>query len=109
MPRRLRLKAVPRRSRLMPCDWRRSELDLGAGLSLINEKGMDYDAVTDLLYHNSGLPGVSGISDDMRKLLANPAPEAREAVELFIYRIGRQLDSVAAHSAVLMQWSSPAE
>src|SRR5579872_2229095 len=52
--------------------------------------------VSDLLYHDCGLLGVSGISDDMRSLLASDDPRAAEAVDLFVYRIGRELGSLAA-------------
>jgi acetate kinase len=57
---------------------------------------MSVAEVTDVLYHRSGLLGVSGISNDMRTLLASPARAAAEAVELFVYRIGRELGSLAA-------------
>jgi acetate kinase len=52
--------------------------------------------VSDLLYNESGLFGVSGVSDDMRTLLVSDDPSAKEAVALFIYRIGRELGSMAA-------------
>ena len=52
--------------------------------------------VSHLLYNKSGLFGVSGISDDMRTLLASDDPSAKEAVALFVYRIGRELGSMAA-------------
>jgi acetate kinase len=71
-------------------------LDPGVVLHLLTECGMDAASLTDLLYHRSGLLGVSGISSDMRDLLASPAPEARAAVDLFVYRIGRELGSLAA-------------
>ena len=71
-------------------------LDPGVILYLMQEKGMTAQAVTDLLYHSSGLKGVSGISDDMRELLSSDDPHAREAVALFAYRIGRELGSLAA-------------
>jgi acetate kinase len=71
-------------------------LDPGVILYLMQEKGMTAQAVTDLLYHSSGLLGVSGISDDMRTLLASDDPHASEAVDLFAYRIGRELGSLAA-------------
>jgi len=80
----------------LPMGRRCGALDPGVMLYLIKEKGMDYDALSDLLYHKSGLFGVSGISDDMRELLASQAVEARQAVDLFIYRIGRELGSLAA-------------
>jgi len=65
-------------------------------LYLLTEKKMDAAAVTDLLYNQSGLLGVSVISDDMRALLAAKDPRAEEAVALFVYRIGRELGSLAA-------------
>ena len=49
-----------------------------------------------LLYRESGLLGVSGVSSDMRRLLESPEPQARFAVDLFIYSITRQLGSLAA-------------
>ena len=52
--------------------------------------------MSDLLYNKSGLFGVSGISDDMRTLLASDRPPANDAVALFVYRIGRELGSLAA-------------
>jgi acetate kinase len=57
---------------------------------------MDAAAIEDLIYRRSGLLGVSGISSDMRTLLASEAPEARQAIDLFVYRIGRELGSLVA-------------
>ena len=57
---------------------------------------MTAQAISDLLYHESGLLGVSGISNDMRTLLASADPHAKEAVDLFVYRICRELGSLAA-------------
>jgi acetate kinase len=57
---------------------------------------MDARALERLLYKESGLFGVSGISQDMRELLASPAPEAREAVDLFCYRLVREVGALAA-------------
>lgn len=71
-------------------------LDPGVVLYLIQEKGMDAAALTDLLYRQSGLLGVSGLSNDMRTLLASPASGAADAVKLFCYRIVRELGSLAA-------------
>jgi acetate kinase len=56
---------------------------------------MDARAIENLLYKQSGLLGVSGVSSDMRALLASEAPRARFAVDLFVYRIGRELASLA--------------
>jgi acetate kinase len=72
------------------------DLDPGVILYLIQEKGMTPRAVTDLLYHSSGLLGVSGISDDMRTLLASEDPLAANAVDLFVYRFSQELGSLAA-------------
>jgi acetate kinase len=80
----------------LPMSRRCGSLDPGVVLYLMQEKGMTADAVGDLLYHSSGLFGVSGISDDMRTLLASADPRAAEAVDLFVYRIGRELGSLAA-------------
>ncbi len=80
----------------LPMGTRCGALDPGVILYLLAERGMDAADVTDLLYHKSGLLGVSGISGNMRELLASDSPRAREAVELFVYRIGRELGSLAA-------------
>lgn len=80
----------------LPMGTRCGAIDPGVLLYLMKEKGMGYDALTDLLYRKSGLLGVSGISNDMRTLLASAAPEAREAVDMFVYRISRELGSLAA-------------
>src|SRR5262245_57915537 len=71
-------------------------LDPGVLLYLMDRHGMDARALERLLYHESGLLGVSGISSDMRTLMASPDPRAREALDLFVYRIGRELGSLAA-------------
>jgi len=79
----------------LPMGRRCGTLDPGVLLFLMKEKGMDYESLTELLYHRSGLLGVSGISDDMRDLLASQSAAAKEAVDLFIYRIGRELGSLS--------------
>ena len=53
-------------------------------------------ALETLIYEQSGLLGLSGISSDMRTLLASPDPRAAEALDLFVYRVGRELGSLAA-------------
>lgn len=75
---------------------RTGAIDPGVLLYLMEYAGMDAKALTHLLYKESGLLGVSGISQDMRELLAADQPEAREAVELFCYRIVREIGSLAA-------------
>src|SRR5262249_50282814 len=80
----------------LPMGTRSGALDPGVLLYLMNERGLDARALERLLYHDSGLLGVSGVSSDMRVLLESSDPHAREAVELFCYRIGRELGSLAA-------------
>ena len=80
----------------LPMGTRSGAVDPGVVLHLLTERGMSVDDVTDLLYHRSGLLGVSGISNDMRTLLASNAPEAADAVDLFVYRVTRELGSLAA-------------
>jgi len=80
----------------LPMGTRCGSLDPGVLLYLMEELGMDARAVEDLLYRQSGLLGVSGVSSDMRALLASDDPRARFAIELFIYRISRELGSLAA-------------
>jgi acetate kinase len=73
-------------------------LDPGVILHLMETKGLSVKDMTQMLYKESGLLGVSGISQDMRTLLASDKPEAQEAVDLFCYRIARELGSLAAAS-----------
>ena len=75
---------------------RTGNLDPGVLLYLMDYRQMDARALTRLLYKESGLLGVSGISQDMRVLLDSPAAEAREAVDLFCYRVVREIGSLAA-------------
>lgn len=75
---------------------RSGAIDPGVLLYLMDAKGMDSAALSDLLYNHSGLLGVSGISDDMRTLLVSDRMEAREAVDLFVYRAAREIGSLAA-------------
>jgi len=75
---------------------RAGTLDPGVILYLLDELKMDARAIEDLLYRQSGLLGVSGTSSDMRTLLASDNPRARFAVDLFCYRITRELGSLAA-------------
>ena len=71
-------------------------IDPGVLLYLLDEEKMDSAGISRLLYKESGLLGVSGISADMRTLLASDAASAAEAVELFCYRIAREIGSLAA-------------
>ena len=80
----------------LPMGTRTGSLDPGVLLYLMDEHGMDARAIETLIYKRSGLLGVSGISSDMRELLQSDHSHAREAIELFCYRIGRELGSLAA-------------
>jgi acetate kinase len=75
---------------------RSGALDPGVVLYLMDSYGMDARAVEDLVYRKSGLLGVSGISSDMRSLRASGEPAAAEAIALFVYRIVREIGSLAA-------------
>ena len=75
---------------------RPGNLDPGVILYLMREKKMDAAALEELFYKKSGLLGVSQISNDMRVLLESEDPRAQEAIDLFVYRINRELGSLAA-------------
>jgi acetate kinase len=71
-------------------------IDPGVLLYLMEHHGMTTEALQRMLYEESGLLGVSGISSDMRELLASAHPHAAEAIDLFVYRARRELGSLAA-------------
>jgi acetate kinase len=74
---------------------RSGAIDPGVLIYLMDERGMDARAIEKLLYNQSGLLGVSGISSDMRALLASEDPRAKLAVDLYLYRIRREMGSLA--------------
>lgn len=80
----------------LPMGTRSGTLDPGAVLYLLDELGMSPQEVEHLLYNESGLLGVSELSSDMRTLLASDDPRARLAIDLYVYRIRRELGSLAA-------------
>jgi acetate kinase len=80
----------------LPMGTRCGNLDPGVMLYLMDELGMDARALEKLIYQESGLLGMSGISSDMRALEASDAPAAKAAIDVFVYRIGRELGSLAA-------------
>jgi acetate kinase len=80
----------------LPMGTRTGALDPGVILYLMDQRGMDARAIEKLIYNESGLLGVSGISSDMRTLLASDDPRAKRAVDLYCYRIRRELGSLAA-------------
>lgn len=71
-------------------------IDPGVLIYLMDEKKLDARGLEDLIYKRSGLLGVSGITSDMRELRASSEPNAREAIQLFVYRIVREIGSLAA-------------
>lgn len=71
-------------------------IDPGVLIYLMDERGMDARGLEKLVYKQSGLLGVSGISSDMRTLRQSDDPRAREAIDLFIYRIVREIGSLSA-------------
>jgi acetate kinase len=71
-------------------------LDPGVVLYLLQQRGMTARAIEDLLYHKSGLLGVSGVSGDMRALVASTDPHAAFARELFAFRIARDTGALAS-------------
>ncbi|MEM5493102.1 acetate/propionate family kinase [Hoeflea sp. AS16] len=75
---------------------RPGRLDPGAVLWLIEQHGGDTAAVSKLFYHQSGLSGVSGLSGDMRTLLASDQPDAAFAVEMFVDRLVQEIGGAAA-------------
>jgi acetate kinase len=80
----------------LPMGTRCGALDPGVVLHLNRAYGMSADAIERMLYHECGLKGVSGISNDMRTLLASDDPRARHAIDLFVWRICRELGALAA-------------
>lgn len=75
---------------------RTGTLDPGVLLYLLQEKGLDAQALQTLLYHRSGLLGVSGIAADVRTLAESHAPEAAEALGLFCFRAAKLAAGMAA-------------
>jgi acetate kinase len=71
-------------------------LDPGVVLYLLQSQKMQPAELQQMLYEKSGLLGISQISSDMRTLLASTDPRAREAIDLFVYRVGREIGSLAA-------------
>jgi acetate kinase len=80
----------------IPMGTRPGQIDPGVLLYLLSEKGMTPKALEDLLYHDCGLKGLSGISNDMRDLQSNADPRAKLAVDHFVYRIGLNAGMLAA-------------
>ncbi|MBP1872648.1 acetate kinase [Ensifer adhaerens] len=80
----------------LPMGTRPGQLDPGVVLYLILQRGMSAKAVSDLLYHEAGLKGLSAVSNDMRDLLASDDPHAKLAIDHFVYRCGLNAGMLAA-------------
>jgi len=80
----------------LPMGTRCGQLDPGVVLYLMKAKGMSADQIEDLLYKHSGLKGLSGLSHDVRELEAAGTPQAMQALDYFVFRIRRELGSMAA-------------
>lgn len=74
---------------------RPGQIDAGILLYLLGQEGLSLGELEHLLYRESGLKGVSGLSGDVRELLASDAPEAAEAIDLFVFRIARETAAIA--------------
>jgi acetate kinase len=80
----------------LPMGTRTGQIDPGVLLYLLATKGWDVARLERFLYQECGLKGLSGVSNDMRDLLASEAPLARIAVDYFVYRIQREAAALAA-------------
>jgi len=80
----------------LPMGTRPGALDAGAVLHVMKQDGLDTEQMQDLLYKRSGLLGLSGISNDMRTLLASDEPRARLAVEFFVYRVAKEVAALGS-------------
>ncbi len=74
---------------------RTGAIDPGVLIALMRDEGLEAEGLEDLLYRRSGLLGISGLSSDMRELLASPAAEAAEAVNAYCYQAARYAGSLA--------------
>ncbi|MCX5495659.1 acetate/propionate family kinase [Kaistia dalseonensis] len=79
----------------IPMATRCGALDPGVMLHLLGQKHLSPAEIEDMLYHRSGLLGVSGISADSRDLIASDRPEAKEALDLFTFRIAGEIGRIA--------------
>ncbi|HEY7244939.1 MAG TPA: acetate/propionate family kinase [Xanthobacteraceae bacterium] len=80
----------------LPMGTRPGQIDPGVVLYLIEQKGMSAAAVQELFYHECGLKGLSGISNDVRELAASSNPAADFALDYFCYRVGLHTGMLAS-------------
>jgi acetate kinase len=80
----------------LPMGTRPGQIDPGVLLYLMTQKAMAPAAIERLLYHESGLKGLSGVSNDMRELEASNTPGAALAIDYFVHRIALNAGMLAA-------------
>lgn len=80
----------------LPMGTRCGQLDPGVILYLLREQGLDVDELEQLLYHRSGLLGISGVSSDMRDLLQSEQPRAALAIDYYVFRVAREVAALTA-------------
>ncbi len=80
----------------LPMGTRCGQLDPGALLYLMRRDNLSVEQLTELLYRESGMKGLSGITHDMKTLEASDAPEAAQALDYYVFRIRRELGAMAA-------------
>jgi acetate kinase len=80
----------------LPMGTRPGQIDPGVVLYLVGQKGINPAVVQDMLYRESGLKGLSGVSNDVRELQASADPRAAFAIDYFVYRVGLQAGMLAA-------------
>jgi len=80
----------------LPMGTRPGQIDPGVVLYLLTAKGMSPSAIEDMFYRDSGLKGLSGVSNDMRELETSDSPAAALAIDYFVYRVGLNAGMLAA-------------
>ena len=80
----------------LPMGTRSGQLDPGVVLYMMDQLKMAPAEIENLLYRESGLKGLSGLSNDMRELMSSDKPEAAQAIDYFVFRIRREIGAMAA-------------
>ncbi|WP_368184731.1 acetate/propionate family kinase [Aestuariibius sp. HNIBRBA575] len=80
----------------LPMGTRCGQIDPGVLLYLMDQKQLSATEITNILYKESGMLGLSGISGDMRTLQASDAPEAAQALDYYTFRVAREIGAMSA-------------
>jgi acetate kinase len=91
----------------LPMGTRRGQLDAGIVLYLMEEKRMSAKEIERFLYNECGLKGLSGISNDVRELLASHGPRTKLALDYFVYRVSLYAGMLPAAMGGIDGSSSP--